>query len=326
MSLTLRSPGRRRHTGGTLLASRPRSFLASAEGDECLNHDPSGWIGVETLIKLLLLLRTSLQSPLAHQHYAAAARSLAESWGEEARERRARHGPEAVPLQLLGQLPQLLAQFTIRLEPQVALEIMRPLVEGVEEHAREVARVLHYLLFAQDPFEGKSSYWEIWQAFADRIRRARWVAHARQRSGEHELLQAIFVGLSTEWKSSVRHWPRLAGQEARLHSLIAALPPSAAAFESYVGFFYAIGQQSLPEGFTYLADLLRRETSVQLSFDNTISMLESILRRYVYGHPHAVKRSDDLRKAVLFILDALVERGSSVAYRMRDDFVTPLPK
>jgi hypothetical protein len=31
----------------------------------------------------------------------------------------------------------------------------------------------------------------------------------------------------------------------------------------------------------------------------------------------------DLGEAVLFLLDVLVERGSSAAFRMRDDFVSP---
>jgi hypothetical protein len=31
-----------------------------------------------------------------------------------------------------------------------------------------------------------------------------------------------------------------------------------------------------------------------------------------------------MRAAILFLLDALVETGSSAAFRMRDDFVTPL--
>jgi hypothetical protein len=32
---------------------------------------------------------------------------------------------------------------------------------------------------------------------------------------------------------------------------------------------------------------------------------------------------DNVRQAVLFLLDELVEQGSSTAYKLRDDFVTP---
>ena len=45
----------------------------------------------------------------------------------------------------------------------------------------------------------------------------------------------------------------------------------------------------------------------------------------LYGKPIELKRNEERRSAVLSILDPLVECGSSAAYKMRDDFVTPLP-
>ena len=41
------------------------------------------------------------------------------------------------------------------------------------------------------------------------------------------------------------------------------------------------------------------------------------------GDPIDLKRHHELREAVLSLLDLLVENGSSAAFRMRDDFVTP---
>jgi hypothetical protein len=60
-----------------------------------------------------------------------------------------------------------------------------------------------------------------------------------------------------------------------------------------------------------------------LAESNTVFMLDVLLQRFVYGRPLELKRDAAIRDAVLFILDCLVEAGSSVAYRMRDDFVTP---
>ncbi|MBM3266566.1 MAG: hypothetical protein FJZ01_02865 [Candidatus Sericytochromatia bacterium] len=60
-----------------------------------------------------------------------------------------------------------------------------------------------------------------------------------------------------------------------------------------------------------------------LSKSDTVFMLEALLRRHVYGRPLELKRETSVRDAVLFILDCLVETGSSAAFRMRDDFVTP---
>ena len=52
-------------------------------------------------------------------------------------------------------------------------------------------------------------------------------------------------------------------------------------------------------------------------------MLEVLLRQHVYGRPLELKRQRRIRDAVLYLLDILVEQGSSASFRMRDDFVTP---
>jgi hypothetical protein len=56
---------------------------------------------------------------------------------------------------------------------------------------------------------------------------------------------------------------------------------------------------------------------------NVSYYLESILTRFVYGAPEVLKRKQALSEATLLLLDKMVEGGSSSAYRMRDDFVTP---
>jgi hypothetical protein len=57
---------------------------------------------------------------------------------------------------------------------------------------------------------------------------------------------------------------------------------------------------------------------------DTVFVLEVLLQRYVYGRPLELKQERRIRESVLFLLDALVDRGSSAAFRMRDDFVTPV--
>lgn len=73
-----------------------------------------------------------------------------------------------------------------------------------------------------------------------------------------------------------------------------------------------------------MANRLEKGDPQELFSDgNTVFCLESLLRRYVYGQPQLLRAELSLREAVLSILDHLVDAGSSAAYRMRDDFVTP---
>lgn len=94
--------------------------------------------------------------------------------------------------------------------------------------------------------------------------------------------------------------------------------------DSYVRFLYHIGERSMPAAFVRIANALRRGNPADmLRESNTVFMLEVLLQRHVYSQPLELKRDPALREAILYVLDVLVESGSSAAFRMRDDFVTP---
>jgi hypothetical protein len=95
--------------------------------------------------------------------------------------------------------------------------------------------------------------------------------------------------------------------------------------DNYVRFLYHIGEQSLPMSFQRIANRMQAgDTESMVCTENTVFMLETLLRRHVYGRPMELKKDRELRESVLYLLDTLVEAGSSGAYRMRDDFVTPV--
>lgn len=135
-------------------------------------------------------------------------------------------------------------------------------------------------------------------------------------------MSAIFLG--TWWQEDVRHWRSLEGHAGHVHTLFEELPASATILNDYLRFLYHVGEQSLPEAFIRIAKRLEQGISGQMiSLRDTVFMLEALLQRYVYGRPLELKRHTELRGSVLFLLDLLVENGSSAAFRMRDDFVTP---
>jgi len=137
------------------------------------------------------------------------------------------------------------------------------------------------------------------------------------------MLAAIFLNM--EWSRETKHWQVLDGNAARIDELALALPAHQRVLDEYVRFLYLIGEQSLPRAFLTVAEILKRgDASALLSQSNTIFCLGRILQQHVYGAPRALKANAELQAAVLELLDHLVEAGSSAAYRMRDDFVTPL--
>jgi hypothetical protein len=164
----------------------------------------------------------------------------------------------------------------------------------------------------------------LWEVFAARVRDAQLLTGI---DGEYahsgEMMQAIFLGVF--WKKDVSHWRSLEGHAEKVHALFQALPPSWIALDNYLRFLYHIGEQSLPEALIGIAERQQQGNPQHLlRKKNTTYMLEVMLQKYVYGRPLELKSRRDLREAVLSLLDLLVESGSSAAFRMRDDFVTPI--
>ncbi len=204
--------------------------------------------------------------------------------------------------------------------------ILKPILDAVDRHPREIYKFIEGLTGIEYREPNTPQFWFIWQLFADSIRRANWLAQLDQEySIGNEMISAIFLG--SWWKEEVHHWRSLEVYAHHVHNLFKDLPPSSTVMDNYIRFLYDIGEQSLPEAFVYIANRLHVGDPQQiLRKTNTVFMLEVLLQRHVYGRPLELKREHKLRDAVLFLLDLLVEQGSSAAFRMRDDFVTPISR
>ena len=183
---------------------------------------------------------------------------------------------------------------------------------------------LHGITAIEDSTPTSFSIGAYGKLFADGVRQAGWVSGL---DDDHpwgaDMLSAVF--LTSFWKDSARHWKSLEGHAQHVHSLFEALPSSPIVFGSYIRFLYHIGEKSLPDAFVRVSHSLNAgDAQAILADSNTVFMLVVLLQRHVYAKPLELKRDPRIREAVLSLLDVLVENGSAAAFRMRDDFVTPI--
>ena len=245
------------------------------------------------------------------------AHTLTEWWNptSEARHKR--------DYKLEANLQQLLLEFLLRTSTSAATKILQPILDSIDCHPRELPWLVRGLIGVEDRQPNTEQFWSLWQLFADRVQDAQWIAglddeHAVGR----DMISAVFLG--TFWEENVRHWPSLEGNAQRIHRLFEDLPLSSRVLNAYVDYLYHVGAQSLPDEFIRIAQRLQQADPSQFVLDgNTIFCLETLLQQYVYRHSLKLKRLRKLRDAVLFLLNFLIENGSSAAFRMRDDFVTP---
>ncbi len=290
--------------------------------NELARLDLASWPGQIAAQTILRILGYWPDSRLAIQFHGRVVSALVEGWNEERRDRGRVNGRRNHAFE--GECAERIASFVLGLQATNALALCEPLFAAAGDHPRDIAQFVQCLILEEDHFEGETPFWDIWQAFAEQLCKASWIANldSRRVVGK-ELLSIMFLGV--EWKEGVRHWRRVEGHSGRIDALVGRLPASAAVLGAYSRFLREIGERSLPNGFVIVADRLSAGTpSKMLAGGNTVFDIETLLRRYVYGEPLRLKSNPKLRTAVLRILDELVEAGSSAAFRMRDDFVTPI--
>jgi hypothetical protein len=287
--------------------------------------DASTWFGAEANERILTILGQAPTEPAAIGAFKRLANILVGWWDADDDRRRNPNDPRLERnYETDAVLSNLLQNFLLRTSAAAAIMIVEPILDAVDRHPREVSSVLEGLIGVEDRQPNTSQFWSLWELFADRIRRARWLPVVdREHASWAPMISAIFLG--SWWKDEVRHWRSLEGHAHHVYALFEDLPSSSIVLDHYVRFLYHIGEQSLPEAFVRVAKRLQLgEPQRMLHKTNTVFLLEVLLQRYVYGRPLELKRERALRDAVLFLLDLLVEQGSSAAFRMRDDFVTPI--
>jgi hypothetical protein len=290
--------------------------------DAHVRFDITGAFGAEAHARVLVILGRVPNEPLAVAAHRRASEDLVECWNREHDRSPDRRDRDFRREQAIS---DRIHQFVMRASDADADHVLQPILEAVDRHPREVHNVIQGFTSSEDSDPNTPHYWFLWNLFAERVKRAKWLASLET---EHphgsEVLSTIF--LTSWWKENVRHWKSLEGYAHNVDALFDALPPVWIVLDRYVRFLYHIGEGSMPGAFVHIAKALSRGTPADmLRESNTVLMLEVLFRPYVYARPLELKRDPALREAILYVLDLLVENGSSAAFRMRDDFVTPAP-
>ncbi len=270
--------------------------------------------------RILTILAFAPAEPASVAAFERASRALVQQWDDEEKDR-GRGDQRDFESEMATE--KRIQQFAMRATSADAARVLRPILDAVDRHADEIDAIVHGLTIEEDRNSNTTQYWRLWELFAAKIKRARWLQWLdRKDPTGAKLLAAIFM--TQNWKDNVRDWKSLEGHAHQVEALFESLPRMAVVLDDYLRFLYHIGAKSLPQAFTGIAVALQQGHAPQmLALSNTVFLLEVLLQRHVYGRPLELKQNRAVRDAVLYLLDELVECGSSAAFRMRDDFVTP---
>ena len=289
---------------------------------EIASMDFDTWSARSVVVPLSVALSAATGFDLAKDLHHKMARSVVGSWEAYSKDHSVGRQSDSNRAMM-----QRICGFVLNLPSDEALRCCQPFLDAVADHPSKVAFFVGYLVAQEDVADGNGScFWDVWNALADNAVDAPWAFSVLDRHSEGASLVDSILFYLPPWEEGVHHWRPLEGHGHDVDAFVASMPPAPPVLMAYARYLHGIGRRSLPEALSVVAHILRNGVPEDLLSDgNTVYYLEILLGRYVHGEPSRLKSAPTLRDDVLYILDQLVTAGSSAAYIMRDDFVTPTP-
>ena len=152
-----------------------------------------------------------------------------------------------------------------------------------------------------------TNFWALWQYFFDKIKV----------SGKQYFLSTLFLDI--KWKETSTHWRPLENKRDFYQSMVKDLGKYKAT--SILNVFSTVGEKTfLPESISWLVDIFKSEA------DTTVALLypsaERLIKRLYYNHISIIKNDKKLIDDYVWILNRMVDFGSSEAYLFRENVIS----
>jgi ABC-type dipeptide/oligopeptide/nickel transport system ATPase component len=271
---------------------------------------------------LIHLFHGHAQSPEAFTYFSRLAEALKAWWGLDRRHRGDRVQRD---FELEHAAQEAVAEFLLDCPATLSVELSQKLFCAIEKMPDKVAGLLGSMLSAEDGRTTHSNYWQLWSELAEKIGSSQWLAQIdREHPHGGELIRECF--LNTSWKEGISTWSRLGDNFRKIDALFDQLPASSFVLKCYTNYLYHIGRDALPGAFALISRKFNHTLGSAIASDTNIRWyLDALISRSIFNDRVKLKGDSMLRGAVMNLLDGLIYAGSSVAFQLRDDFVTPSP-
>jgi hypothetical protein len=152
-----------------------------------------------------------------------------------------------------------------------------------------------------------ANFWDLWQHFFTQIKN----------SGKQYFLSTLFLDI--KWKTTSSHWVALENKKSFYETMVKDLGKHKTL--SIQNVFSTVGEKTfLPESISWLVEIFKSDM-------NTTACLfapsaERMIQRLFYNHISKIKKNKSLIDDYVWILNRMVDLGSSEAYMFRENVIT----
>jgi flagellar biosynthesis regulator FlaF len=152
-----------------------------------------------------------------------------------------------------------------------------------------------------------ANFWDLWQHFYTQIKN----------SGKQYFLSTLFLDI--KWKTTASHWVALENKKSFYETMVKDFGKLKTL--SIQNVFSTVGEKTfLPESISWLVEIFKSDM-------NTTACLfapsaERMIQRLFYNHISKIKTNKSLIDDYVWILNRMVDLGSSEAYMFRENVIT----
>ena len=160
----------------------------------------------------------------------------------------------------------------------------------------------------------QTNFWNLWEVLFDLI----------PSDGTHPLIQKLLLDIryllwDYQGNPNENNWSVLNGKKEFYKKIFLEKGKSNAS--SVINVFSTIGgKEFLPEGISWLADVFKSNPMTSLSLTSVSS--DRMIKRLFYNHISKIKNDKKLIDDYIWILNRMVDLGSSEAYLFRENVIT----
>lgn len=198
---------------------------------------------------------------------------------------------------------------------------LQPLIDSFKP-TEEITSLLTQLIYTQDSTNNYDNFWYIWELLENNI--IDICQDGEKYSDVKQIIKAYLLAwgrYGSLWKDTAKEWHSLKDKDIRyFKKLTKKIGHCPSVLYSISKLLTSIASKYQNDGIFWVADLLRNNCNLlndKLESD-TVFHLENLIRQYVFIQGEQIKKDRKIKDDVLTILNFLVEKGSAVAYMLRE--------
>lgn len=237
------------------------------------------------------------------------------------------HRNGRINYEIVYQYTRLLARIVVRQDEATALNLCKPFLEAVG-YSKYILEQFLISLTSEAGVQYSKSFWAIWEAFYLEA-----VKKRTDKSGRYWYLNNLIRNLLFDkipWKSDTEICSPLSDRPEFYSRIAKEWGEDRDIFAAIVRLTYYFRKSFLPIALLWISNVLEKPGQNQrriFNGCNTAYFLERVLLS-ILNDPilnRTVRENVQLKTAAVYLLDALVDNGSSLAFQIRERMVMTLP-